>query len=408
MTTTADTLEVFLHGESVGVLKKGKKAGSATFKYHHDAPYSLSVSMPVREAPYDPVATRNWFTNLLPEGDRLEHLAKHFATPVADYVELLREVGHDCSGAVTFGNPSGSMLLTHDIFAHAVAELPAVAHGLHDDSLRSVVSGFQPKATASPYNDGWNLSGTVHPTTHIVKPEPDGWAGMADAEAWAMTVASAAADTSEVTLEDFNGRRTLIVTRFDRMPYDGEPYMIHQEDLCQAMGLHFDRKYTEPGGNLKTSPSLARAAALLSERANAPTRELDELARHLTVNVIIGNLDWHAKNIGLLHDTNGSLSLAPLYDVVPVKHFLPKEHRLALTVNGKFRLDRIFLRDLVLEAESWGMTAERAEHIIRTAVEDIAHAVPVAEEKYPLRPDGVLEVATTQLRRLGSTLEGRA
>jgi len=402
MTQTTDTLEVFLHGEPVGVLRKGKKHGSATFQYYPDAPYALSISMPLRELPYDPVTTRNWFTGLLPEGERPNFLAKHFVVSLTDYVDLLRETGLDCSGAVTFGVPSivtssGSVAATN--FAEVIAALPEVHDGAESDSLRSIVAGFQPKTTALRHI-GWNISNQYSMTTHIAKPEHERYPGLADAEAWAMTAVSGVAKTAYVKVEDFNGIRTIIVTRFDRFVYDGEAHAVHQEDFCQALGLSGDRKYAAPGGSGKKDPSLVRLAALLKEHADDPDRELQELVRQMTVNVVMGNTDWHAKNVGLIHDVNGRVSLAPLYDVVPVIHYIPKG-LMSMSINSKFRPDRIYFHDLVSEAEHWGIDSETAECLVRSAVDGVAEGIAEAETAYPLRPLGVLNLATSQLRRFG-------
>jgi serine/threonine-protein kinase HipA len=403
-----DSLEVLLHGESVGVLTKGKKHGSATFRYHPNAPYALSVSMPVRELPYDPIATANWFTGLLPEGEHLNFLAKHFVVSLTDYVDILRETGRDCSGAVTFGSPAPEA--THATTSVAadldliVPALPKIHAGADDDSLRSIVAGFQPKTPAAK-NAHWVGSDPHFLTTHIAKPEPKKWKGMVDAEAWAMTLVSRATKTASVQVKEFGGRRTLLVERFDRFYYDGDVYGVHQEDFCQALGLPTGRKHAEAGSGLKTSPSLKKLAAMFKERAVDPERELDELLRHVVANVVVGNLDWHAKNVGLMHDVDGAISLAPLYDVVPTKHFIPTDFKMSMSVNKKFLLERIGLNDLVAEAESWGMKREPAMESINTALQNIATNFSIAEAEYPTRPEGVPDLVLRQLEKLGPNLK---
>jgi serine/threonine-protein kinase HipA len=408
MTHANDTLEVLLHGEPVGVLIKGKKHGSATFKYHPHAPYALSVSMPVRELPYDPVATSNWFTGLLPEGEHFSFLVKHFVVSLTDYVDLLREAGRDCAGAVTFGTPA-PVATSNTVSASVgldliVPALPKIHDDAHDDSLRSIVAGFQPKTPATK-NAHWVGSDPHFLTTHIAKPEPKKWEGMVDAEAWAMTLVSRATKTASVEVKDFGGRRTLLVSRFDRFYYDGDVYAVHQEDFCQALGLPASRKYAEAGRGMKTSPSLKKLATMLKERAVDPERELTELLRHTVANVVVGNLDWHAKNVGLMHDVDGAISLAPLYDVVPTKHFLPNDLKMSMSVNKKFLLDRIRLDDLVAEAESWGMERAAAVESIHTALQNIATNFSIAEDEHPMRPEGVANLVSHQLEKLGQNLK---
>lgn len=403
-----DALEVLLHGEPVGVLTKGKKHGTATFKYYSYAPYALSVSMPVRELPYDPVATSNWFTGLLPEGEHLNSLARHFVVSLTDYVGILRETGRDCSGAVTFGSPAPvatysttSVAVDLDLIVPA---LPKIHDASDNDSLRSIVAGFQPKTTATK-NAQWVGSDPHFLTTHIAKPELKKWQGMVDAEAWAMTLVSRATKTASVQVKDFGGRRTLLVERFDRFYYDGEIYAVHQEDFCQALGLPTSRKHAEAGSGLKTSPSLKKLAAMLKERAVDPERELDELLRHMVANVVVGNLDWHAKNVGLMHDVDGAISLAPLYDVVPTKHFMPNDLKMSMSVNKKFLLERIGLDDIVAEAESWGMERAAAVETVNVTIRNITTNFAVAEAEHPMRPDGVANLVASQLEKLDPNLK---
>src|SRR3546814_11923350 len=72
-----ERLEVELFGQPVGTLAISGPLRSPeawTFAYRRDylqsgAP-ALSVTMPLREAPWVGAVARNWFCNLLPEGDR--------------------------------------------------------------------------------------------------------------------------------------------------------------------------------------------------------------------------------------------------------------------------------------------------------------------------------------------------
>lgn len=59
----------------------------------------------------------------------------------------------------------------------------------------------------------------------------------------------------------------LLVERFDRRPSD-DPWpavRLHQEDLCQALGLSPARKYEQEGG-----PPLVRAIQLVREHGTEP------------------------------------------------------------------------------------------------------------------------------------------
>ena len=404
--TEKETLEVFLNGVPVGMLTKGKKVGAATFSYHDDATAQLSVGLPLEDKTFDATKTRYWFENLLPEGDLLDSLKERFSVLPKDYFELLRETGRECAGAITFGMPSSSLNISTDSYENAVSvvsSLPAIGPDVDSEALRSILSGYQPKIPMMLRDGVWAVPADGSLTTHIAKPEPARYPGMVDAEAWAMTIAGSVTDAAVTDVVTFNGVRTLVSKRFDRFEdNNGSVGSIHQEDLNQALVLPVERKYATVGGNKKTTPTLAKVAGILSARAVDPVAEMRKLTKQLTVNVLLGNLDWHAKNISFLYDEDGRVSLAPLYDVIPTQHFVKDDHHMSLTVNSKFRLDRIFFLDLVEEAVSWGMDKEEAETIIRETVDRIDVSVSAAQKDFPNLPDTVIGALNIRLLRFGA------
>jgi len=120
---------------------------------------------------------------------------------------------------------------------------------------------------------------------------------------------------------------------------------VHQEDLSQALGVSGNQKYQEMGGAV----SLRRVAETLVRQA--PGQDLGRLARMVILAVGVGNLDMHTKNIGLLHPADGSVQLAPAYDVVPQAH-LNNDGKLALAVNRKYRHADVTGDDLLAELTS--------------------------------------------------------
>lgn len=395
-------VEVLLHGSPVGVLTNGKKTGSATFRYYDNAEYDLSLSMPRSKKDFNVVETRNWFEGLLPEGDRHALLAKHFVLSAVDYTGLLSEIGRECSGAVTFGNmpaPDYDSPLPGTDLSTVLAALPHVHDDASDRALRSTLAGFMDKTPAINWGGRWIVPDSGVVSTHIVKVADKRWDGMVDAEAWAMELAGHAASAATTSVIDVNGIRALVSERFDRFYYDGESHPVHMEDLCMALGIDTEHKYATVGGNKKLMPSFRKLAALLRDHSLTPDRELRELVRHMTITVVLGNTDAHAKNFGLIHDVHGNVSLSPMYDVVPSNYFIPSDTKLSMTVNDIFRIDRVKFYDLVTEAVSWGIEDSLADGLVRSTVDAIAEAVPAAEAKYPGRPDGVLDMLRNNLMK---------
>lgn len=93
-------------------------------------------------------------------------------------------------------------------------------------------------------------------------------------------------------------------------------------------------------------------ATLLDHYSVVPRLELQRLIEQLTVNVTLGNTDAHAKNYGVMHPSDASVSLSPMYDVVPAAMVNPGQLEMGLRVDQTLRLDRVTGAKLVGEAGS--------------------------------------------------------
>ncbi len=157
------------------------------------------------------------------------------------------------------------------------------------------------------------------PSTHIVKlsrPETSRTADLIDTEAAALDLARQAGISDvQAHLQTFADKRAIVVTRYDRVP-DLEAATVqrlHQEDAAQMLGLNTDdplRKF-QYGAAI---PSLAAIAGKLAAVGIA----LEPLLALTTLNLAIGNVDAHAKNISVLHNQlvrrrrrNGRLKATP-------------------------------------------------------------------------------------------------
>ncbi|AHW62707.1 Hypothetical protein CGLY_01295 [Corynebacterium glyciniphilum AJ 3170] len=88
----------------------------------------------------------------------------------------------------------------------------------------------------------------------------------------------------------FDGIPAVVSTRWDREFIDGDVLRIHQEDLCQAMHIHPDNKYTSDGG------SQAHEIAQFLKKSAPDQRLHEDFTKLLILNVLLGNPDAHAKN----------------------------------------------------------------------------------------------------------------
>lgn len=97
---------VYMHGKWAGRLRQ-ENSGRFQFTYlvDYEGP-PISLTMPVRDAPYVFDHFPPFFDGLLPEGWQLEALLRQAKLDRTDYLGQLLMVGQDLVGAVTV-SPAG-------------------------------------------------------------------------------------------------------------------------------------------------------------------------------------------------------------------------------------------------------------------------------------------------------------
>ncbi len=382
----------------LGVYWDRREVGRLQRVFEHSREYSfsytdrsraISLSLPTSRESFKPAETRPFFEALLPEGAIRDQLAGQLKIAAGDSFSLLGEIGRDCAGALQIveagrmsENPSVAWLDAEEL-DRLIVELPRHPLGLHagDQRLRLSLAGVQEKAVLVCDNEsrfGKPLEGM--PSTHILKPEPaDGdYPGLAANEHFCMLLAGRCGlSAATVALQGIAGRPCLVVERFDRDLSGWPPRRIHQEDLCQALGLTPDFKYQREGWRL---PSYLALAALLNEHSSAPG--VDRLAGALgaVFQFLIGNADAHAKNISLLHGDD-DVRLAPLYDVVCTAAYPELNSELALGVGDELdpmKLTPLHWSDL---AEDFGLSANAFVHARMQLAERVSAQAPLLRDQ---------------------------
>lgn len=119
------------------------------------------------------------------------------------------------------------------------------------------------------------------------------------------------------------------------------------------MGSSPDDKYaTDAGKPKKSDPSFKRIVEILRRYAANPDLQVQCLCRQMLVNCVLGNTDAHAKNYALLHDDAEGVTLAPMYDVVPVCEITPLVKTMGMRIGGAIRFDRVDRDRIEAEAKS--------------------------------------------------------
>jgi serine/threonine-protein kinase HipA len=116
----------------------------------------------------------------------------------------------------------------------------------------------------------------------------------------------------------------------------------------------------------------------------------------LVVNVAIGNADAHARNLSLVHRPDGSVRLAPAYDVIPTYHYPSHSRHLAQPVDRDvLRPESVTGAHLRAEVASWGIPGLEAK--LDAAYERVEHALAAVD--LPIASDP-LEELLGQFERL--------
>jgi serine/threonine-protein kinase HipA len=343
-------LSVFLGGKLVGSLER---TGPSRYRFAYskdaieggwsDPMARLSASLPLREERFKPSESAPFFEGLLPEGAVRATIANKLGLSEANGFGMLAALGADCAGAVMVlpeDQPSQPGPLARPLSASQVGELlrdlPRDPLGIEVDpeGVRLSLGGVQDKLVLVRLPSGdfaQPLGGMA--SNCLLKPEHERFEGLAVNEAFCMGVAAAAGnETAATELLELDGIRCLYSERFDRtVDADGTTVRLHQEDMCQALGLLPTQKYEAEGG-----PSVASVIALL-RRQPSPRIALDVNAfvRAALTGFLLGNSDAHGKNFSLLYDPATGVRLAPLYDVVSTAVYDGLTPRLAMAIGGE-------------------------------------------------------------------------
>ncbi len=346
----SEQLEVYLGLGHVGTLSR--ENGRLVFRYDRqwlDDPGShpLSLSLPLREAPFDDAATRTWFGNLLPEGDFLNAVARSLGRSTGDVFGLLVDLGGECAGAVSLLPPGQSPLeaghyqrLSEDELYALVSSSPPLPLLAGERGMRLSLAGAQNKVPVYIDETGIHKATDTLATTHILKPPIRAAIALphtVENEAFCMQLAGELGlVVPKALVGGVRDRSFYQVERFDRRRNQGRIERLHQEDFCQALGVEANLKYEESGG-----PSLADIWRLLRNHSAAPAVDGRQLLRWVGFNFLIGNADAHGKNIALLYGADGSVRLTPFYDLLCTAVYPELDQRLALHLGGERRPERL-------------------------------------------------------------------
>lgn len=387
-----DTLSVWWRDRLAGVLSIDK-GGAMHFTYAADwladpAAPPLSQALPKQAEPFGDQLCKAVFGGLLPEEGQRTAIARALGVSPDNPFRLLQAIGGDVAGALAFlldgekppreGSGTPPEPLQDDELAALLDRLPRVPMLAGEGGARLSLAGAQSKLPVVLTEDGGiAIPRPGEPSTHLIKPEPERFPGLAANEAFCLALARAMGlDAVEAEWREVAGRPLLLVARYDRAGADGRTIRLHQEDFAQALGVPSNRKYAAEGG-----PTLRDSFALLRSAATRPAREVLKLADAAIFNLIIGNADAHAKNFSLLRTDSGEIVLSPLYDLVATHVWKELSPRSAMRFGGAGTLEEVDRKTFARFAEEAGLAPpylKRRSRVLARAVQSaIAEGIEV-------------------------------
>ena len=356
-------LAVLLYGARAGTVTQ-MPAGTLVFNY--DAQWiekgpgiPLSLSMPMTTAIFPDLIISNFLWGLLPENEKIINEIARMGEPTSprNVLGLLAKVGEDCAGALQIVPDERIKSLMDDTNVEWLSEKDV------GDRIRSVknmnamapssivwkhgrfsLAGAQAKFALTQHVETGifgQATGSV-PTTHIFKPPIPGLTGQVENEHFCLSLASLLGLPSSASkVQIFDGEPVIVVKRYDRFTdKNGDIRRVHQEDMCQALGISPFQKYQSDKG-----PSAKQIVNTVLAASNQPEIDTSVFTRALMLNFLICGTDAHAKNYSILFGKYGKHRLAPLYDI---NSFLPYESddrsKLAMSIGGHYEVNRIMPR----------------------------------------------------------------
>lgn len=394
-------LEVVLGGSPVGHVER-RSDGRLHFGYEESsrrAPSAipLSISMPLSATEHGHERIEPFLDGLLPDNDEVRRRwGMDFHVSHRSAFSLLAHVGEDCAGAAQFVRPErleavlsdqrwDVTWLTMEAVEARLRKLDQEASAWQERGATGQFSlaGAQSKIALMSEDGRWGLPAGRAPTTHILKPPLRDFPGHIENEHLCLRLArELGLPVAETTVRRFGACVALVVERFDRARpallaaaaaasaaassattaldpaaaraaaeararaaalsalAERTPILrVHQEDLCQALGVPPGKKYQSEGG-----PSPADIVDLLRTHSSRPVEDVWTFVEALALNWLIAGTDGHAKNYSLLHGGRGRVRLAPLYDVASLLPYEGRELRrvkLAMKIGDKYPVREI-------------------------------------------------------------------
>ena len=384
--------------------------------------HAISNKLPLSDAPFSAAVTKAFFDGIVPEGSLRGDIARVAKIDRRDYLGVLNQVRNEPIGALLFSDERGISQLHMGYEELSPRKMSALASEPAREALemtlesRISLAGAQSKVglyhEGDDPNEGWFLPTGSAPSTHIVKACSSAFPGETLCEALCMRAAQRMELTAEWCFLIGAGKENplLAVERYDRYFDEGDarcanglrvPRRLHQEDMCQTLGIGSALKYEPTEVNY-----LNLIATAIAEQSADPLEDRFMLAYFQLFDYAMGNCDNHLKNWSVLYSADWATArLAPLYDVVNTTMYPQLAREMGVSFGGSRVIDEV-AADMVLgrlsgigvsKTMAKGMFADMRTELV-PALENAARVL--SEEGFPQVEDVLDKLMPGVERRL--------
>jgi len=360
-------LNVFFSSKLAGFLESTPSKG-IVFRYAPDFladGTSLSLSLPLQNKEFSQQECLPFFSGILPEGDVKRRVSDFLHISESSSFKLLQELGGDCAGMISI-LPETESVQTQDAYVINEKNYCEISEqDLADyirnsasrpllkasDELRLSLAGAQEKLPLAFFDGSFFLPKNGAPSTHIIKPAGVGELSSLAANEFICSQLAKIVGLTTVKseLRQIDGQYFFMTERYDRKTIGKTISRLHQEDLCQALGIMSDRKYQNDGG-----PSLIDIYNLIKQQTSIPLLNTKMFIQYVLFNLIIGNCDAHGKNYSFLYDARIT-KLAPIYDTVCTLVYPNLSKKMSMKLGRHYEIKKISQDDLVSWAQEIGL-----------------------------------------------------
>lgn len=377
--------------------------------------FAISPHLPL-SGEFSHQEVRNYLQNLLPEGKGLEEITSHTTISKNNTFGLIRVIGEETSGALSFRSESNSPKetalreVTEVELTDKLTRFKDVGESITywDGRTRLSVAGVQDKLNLLEVNANLGFGEGALCSNKIFKFETGKAPFIAVNELFTMLLAGESGiQVPQVEIRKYANVRAFVIERFDRkfVPDKNSVLRRHVIDACQATNLppsyKYERQYGDEGDGIYIRDGVSFAKLFSIETTNNEAYHA-QLINWMTFNMLVRNYDAHGKNISFFVGKQG-LSLTPFYDLVNIEAIIKEinsrktantysrdnsiSQRFAMSIGeyeqgspGNFDtpITAYMLADF---ADEFGISLARMQLLMSQMIQSVANAIDTAKSK---------------------------